>query len=84
MAPPQIRGGREMVMVMNGFDTIFDDENEFYCCTRFSFADFDGAIRVQRARLPVRIYLVNLTEFDPDQSSTPHAHFLTSLTTARR
>ena len=65
---------QEMVMVMNGFDTNFDDENEFYCVNSIPFAYFERAIRIERAR-PVRIYLANLTEFDPINSLHLHANF---------
>ena len=65
---------QEMVMVMNAFDTNFDDENEFYCVNTIPFAYFDKPIRVEKAR-PIRIYLVNLTEFDPINSLHVHANF---------
>jgi len=65
---------QEFVMVMNGFDTNFDDENEFYAVNTIAFAYQDSAIRLERAR-PVRIYLVNVTEFDPINSFHLHANF---------
>jgi FtsP/CotA-like multicopper oxidase with cupredoxin domain len=65
---------QEMVMVMNAFDTNFDDENEFYCVNTIPFAYFDKPIRVEKAR-PIRIYLVNMTEFDPINSLHMHANF---------
>ena len=61
-------------MVMNGFDTNFDDENEFYAVNSIPFAYFERAIRVERTR-PIRIYLANLTEFDPINSLHLHANF---------
>ena len=65
---------QELVMVMNGFDTNFDDENEIYAVNSIPFAYFDKPIRVERAR-PIRIYLVNMTEFDPINSLHVHANF---------
>ena len=61
-------------MVMNGFDTNFDDENEFYAVNSIPFAYFERPIRIERSR-PVRVYLVNITEFDPINSFHLHANF---------
>jgi FtsP/CotA-like multicopper oxidase with cupredoxin domain len=72
------RAGRpeadEMVMVMNGFDTNFDHENEIYAVNTVAFAYHDRPIQVRRGEL-VRIYLVNITEFDPVNSFHVHANF---------
>ncbi len=65
---------QELVMVMNAFDTNFDDENEFYAVNTIPFAYFDKPIRIEKAR-PIRIYLVNMTEFDPINSLHVHANF---------
>lgn len=65
---------QEFVMVMNGFDTNFDDENEFYAVNSIPFAYADQPIRIERGR-PVRVYLVNMTEFDPINSFHLHANF---------
>ena len=65
---------QELVGVMNGFDTNFDDENEFYALNTIPFAYFDKPIRIERNR-PVRFYLVNITEFDPINSLHLHANF---------
>lgn len=62
--PPSPRPpARELVMVMNGFDTDVDGENEFYTVNGVAnyFADYPIEIRTGEL---VRIYLVNLTEFD--------------------
>ncbi|MEX0851761.1 MAG: multicopper oxidase domain-containing protein [Bauldia sp.] len=64
----------ELIMVMNGFDTNFDEENEFYAVNTIPFAYFRRPIRIDRTR-PVRIYLVNITEFDPINSLHLHANF---------
>jgi FtsP/CotA-like multicopper oxidase with cupredoxin domain len=64
----------EMVMVMNGFDTNFDRSNEVYAVNTVGFAYLDEPIRVRRDEL-VRIYLVNILEFDPINSFHVHANF---------
>lgn len=72
------KGGRpeadEMVMVMNGFDTNFDLANEVYAVNTVGFHYVDEPIRVQRSS-PVRIYLVNVLEYDPINSFHLHANF---------
>jgi FtsP/CotA-like multicopper oxidase with cupredoxin domain len=65
---------QEFVMVMNGFDTNFDDENEFYAVNTYPFAYNEHPLQVERNR-PIRIYLVNMTEFDPINSFHLHANF---------
>ncbi len=65
---------QEFVMVMNGFDTNFDEENEFYAVNSIAFAYQDKPVRIEKER-PVRIYLVNITEFDPINSFHLHANF---------
>lgn len=74
LGSPENAQWQEMVMVMNAFDTNFDDENEFYCVNTIPFAYFDKPIRVEKAR-PIRVYLVNITEFDPINSLHVHANF---------
>ena len=74
LGTPENRRWQEFVMVMNGFDTNFDDENEFYAVNSIPFAYIDRPIRLDRSR-PVRIYLVNMTEFDPINSLHMHANF---------
>ena len=72
------RGGRppadELVMVMNGFDTNFDAENEVYAVNTVANAYMHDPIRVTVGRL-VRIYLVNITEFDLVNSLHVHGMF---------
>ena len=53
----------ELVMVMNGFDTNFDRANEVYAANTIGFAYMDRPIQVKRGEL-VRIYLVNVLEYD--------------------
>src|SRR5918997_1045392 len=61
----------ELVMVMNGFDTNFDRSNEVYAVNTVAFEYMHRPVRVRRGEL-VRIYLVNLLEFD--LLNTFHAH----------
>ena len=63
-----------MVMVMNAFDTNFDAENEVYAVNTVANAYMTDPIRVEVGRL-VRIYLVNLTEFDLVNSLHLHGMF---------
>ena len=53
----------ELVMVMNGFDTNFDRANEVYAANTIGFAYMDDPIVVNHGEL-VRIYLVNVLEYD--------------------
>jgi manganese oxidase len=71
--PEQVRW-QEFVMVMNAFDTNFDDENEVYAVNTVAHAYAKKPIRIERDR-PVRLYLVNVTEFDPINSFHLHANF---------
>jgi len=64
----------ELMMVMNGFDTNFDLSNEVYAVNTVGFAYMNDPIRVRRDEL-VRIYLVNVLEFDPVNSFHVHANF---------
>jgi FtsP/CotA-like multicopper oxidase with cupredoxin domain len=65
---------RELVMMMNAFDTTFDDENEVYAVNTVAFHYAKHPIQVKRNEL-VRIYLVNVTEFDPVNSVHVHGNF---------
>lgn len=65
---------QEFVMVMNGFDTNFDEENEVYAINSVAFAYMKRPIKIDRTR-PVRLYLVNTTEFDPINSLHLHGNF---------
>ncbi len=67
-------GWQEMMMVANGFDTNFDDENEFYAVNTIPHAYQKRPIRVERER-PIRVYFVNATEFDPINSFHLHGNF---------
>jgi FtsP/CotA-like multicopper oxidase with cupredoxin domain len=65
---------QEVVMVMNGFDTDGDGENNFYTVNGRSFYYARYPIRIKRSER-VRIYLANLTEFDLLNSFHLHADF---------
>lgn len=73
----------ELVMVMNGFDTNFDAENEVYAVNTVANFYMQEPIRVQVGRL-VRIYLVNLTEFDLINSLHLHGMFFDVFRTGTR
>ena len=64
----------ELMMMMNAFDTTFDGENEVYAVNTVAFHYMKHPIVVHRDR-PVRIYLINITEFDPINSFHLHANF---------
>jgi FtsP/CotA-like multicopper oxidase with cupredoxin domain len=64
----------EFVMMMNAFDTNFDAENEVYAVNTVANHYVHEPIRVAVGRL-VRIYLVNVTEFDLINSLHMHGMF---------
>ena len=74
LGSPENAGWQEFVMVMNAFDTNFDGANEFYAVNSIAHAYAKQPIRIVKSR-PVRIYLVNVTEFDPINSFHLHANF---------
>ncbi len=53
----------EMVMVLNGFDTDFDTENNFYAANTIPFYYLHHPIQIKMNEL-VRIYVVNMLGFD--------------------
>ena len=65
---------REMVMVMNGFDTNFDGENEIYAVNTVGFHYQTHPIDIKLNELQ-RVYLINLTEFDLINSMHLHGNF---------
>ena len=73
----------ELVMVMNAFDTDGDEKNEFYAINTEAFYYFRNPIRVRVGEL-VRIYLVNITEFDLVNSFHSHANFFDFYMTGTR
>ncbi|HJW91893.1 MAG TPA: multicopper oxidase domain-containing protein [Anaerolineales bacterium] len=71
---PESKEFNEMVMVMNAFDTNFDGENEVYAVNSIAFAYMNDPIKIKRDQTQ-RLYLVNITEFDPINSMHLHANF---------
>jgi FtsP/CotA-like multicopper oxidase with cupredoxin domain len=65
---------REFVMMMNGFDTDFDGENDVYAVNTVTFYYMTHPIEAELNEL-VRIYLVNILEFDQINSFHLHANF---------
>ncbi len=65
---------QELVMVMNGFDVDFDDENDFYAVNTIPFHYQNHPIAIKTGE-KIRIYLVNLLEFDLINSFHLHANF---------
>jgi hypothetical protein len=63
----------EMVMVMNGYDTDFDTENNFYTVNGIPYYYMHHPIQIGKNQL-VRIYLVNMLEFDPINNFHLHAN----------
>ena len=82
------KGGRpdadELVMVMNGFNTNFDAEgNQVYGVNSIAFHYVNEPLAVEH-RSPVRIYLVNLLEYDPINSFHIHGNFFNYFPTGTR
>jgi FtsP/CotA-like multicopper oxidase with cupredoxin domain len=81
--PPKPRKpAQELVMVMNGFDTDGDGENNFYAVNGPAFYYAKHPIRVSRSQT-VRIYIANLTEFDLINSFHLHGDFFRYHRTGR-
>ena len=72
------KGGRppanELVMMMNAFDTNFDNENEVYAVNTVAFHYQKHPIPLRLGEL-TRVYLVNITEFDLINSFHLHGNF---------
>jgi FtsP/CotA-like multicopper oxidase with cupredoxin domain len=73
----------ELVMVMNGFDTNFDRANEVYAANTIGFAYMEQPIRVPRGEL-VRVYLVNVLEYDLVNSFHLHGNLFDYIPTGTR
>ncbi len=81
-------GGRppadEMIMVQNGWNTTFDGAgNQLYAVNGIPFAYMNDPVRVRRGEL-VRIYLVNILEYDPINSFHLHGNFFDYYPTGTR
>lgn len=72
---PENQSVNEMVMIMNGFDTNFDGDNEVYAVNSIAFAyGMNSPIQIRQDQRQ-RLYLINVTEFDPINSIHIHANF---------
>lgn len=65
---------QELVMVMAGIDIDFDDENDFYAVNTIPFHFHNNPIPIKVGE-KIRIYLVNILEFDLVNSFHLHANF---------
>ncbi|MFI9503853.1 multicopper oxidase domain-containing protein [Nocardia sp. NPDC052566] len=83
--PPQPRPpADELVMVQHGYNTTFDAEgNQLYAVNGIPFHYMHEPIRVKRGAL-VRIYLVNVLEYDPVNSFHIHGNFFDYYPTGTR
>ena len=70
----------EMVMMMNGFDTNFDADNEVYAVNTVAHHFMHDPIRVEVGKL-VRMYVINVTEFDLINSIHLHGMFFDAYRT---
>ena len=70
----------ELLMVMNGFDTNFDAANEVYAANTIGFAYAERPIQIKRNEL-VRLYLVNVLEFDLINSFHLHGNLFDYIPT---
>jgi FtsP/CotA-like multicopper oxidase with cupredoxin domain len=82
------RAGRppadELVMVQHGYNTTFDGQgNQFYAVNGIPFAYMHEPVRVKAGEL-VRIYLVNVLEYDPINSFHLHGNFFDYYPTGTR
>src|ERR1044072_5212803 len=80
-------GGRppadELVMGMNAFDTTFSADNEVYAVNTVAHHHLHAPIAVKVGEL-VRIYVVNVTEFDLLNRSEEHGMFFAVFRTGTR
>ena len=74
---------KELVMVMNAFDTNQDGKNEVYAVNTKAFYYAMNPIKVKKNEL-VRIYLINIVEFDPINSFHLHATFFDEYRTGTK
>ena len=74
---------KDLVMVMNAFDTDLDGENEVYAVNSKAFYYALNPIKVKKDEL-IRIYLINIVEFDPINSFHLHATFFDEYSTGTK
>jgi FtsP/CotA-like multicopper oxidase with cupredoxin domain len=77
------KADREFVMMMNGFDIDFDNENDIYAVNSVAFFYQHNPIKIKAGEL-VRIYLVNILEYDQINSFHLHANFFNYYPTGTR
>jgi FtsP/CotA-like multicopper oxidase with cupredoxin domain len=70
----------ELVMVMNGFDTNFDADNEVYAVNTIAHHFMHDPIKVEVGKL-VRLFVINVTEFDLVNSIHLHGMFFDAYRT---
>lgn len=63
----------EMVMLMNGYDNDFDTENNFYTVNGIPNYYMHHPIQIEKDKL-IRVYLVNILEFDQINNFHLHAN----------
>ncbi|GAY12590.1 multicopper oxidase domain-containing protein [Pseudonocardia sp. N23] len=74
----------ELVMVQHGWNTTFDGQgNQLYAVNGIPFAYMNDPVRVRAGEL-VRIYLVNILEYDPINSFHLHGNFFEYFPTGTR
>ncbi len=74
---------RELFMLMNAFDTNFDSANEVYAVNTVGFHYLRHPIRVKVDEL-IRMYVINIVEFDPINSFHLHANLFDVYRTGTR
>ena len=79
----ELEPARELVMMMNGFDTNYDGDNEVYAVNSVAFHYQRHPIQLRVGEL-VRIYLFNMTEFDLINSIHVHGTFFKYWRTGTR
>lgn len=77
------RPSQELVMVMNGFDTDVDGENEVYAVNTEAFYYAKNPIKVKKGEL-VRIFLINTLETDLLNSIHLHGNFFDEYRTGTK
>ncbi len=82
-APPAGTRVHELVMLMNGWDVDFDGGNEFYTVNGVPNYYLENPIPIRVGDL-VRVFLVNVTEFDLINSFHLHANFFKYYRTGTR
>ncbi len=79
----RLKPDKELIMIMNGFDTDFDGSNDIYAVNSIPFYYINNPIKVKHNEL-VRVYLTNLLEFDQINSFHLHANFFDEYPTGTK